>query len=792
MSNQSISSYNIQSERGNIEDKVDDEYDKLEQNYRQLTPTNQHIERNILLLGSTKSGKTTLVEVLADPRYRPPYQRLGLSQNQLATKKKIKCSTSTHFTLTIVEIPGNMLDKEQDLAKINETCIELGVTQFHYICVCTSFENGISDKDIKLFERLIKHFGEASIKPYLSLIVTRCESKDEESRANMKKELNRDFHFSRLMQWFNRRVHFIGALDPIDWDQGYEEVILDQFQTIYNDRQNFLQFIEHDCNIEPFTIESQMKNSSVISSSENTFSVLSIEIKSEKCERYPTFHVDESYNITIEDVYGKIQANTIWGALHGLTTFSQLHFVTDGNQLVINALITIEDEPRFPYRGILLDTSRNFLRTSVIKKHLDMMAYNKFNVLHWRIVGDQSWPLISKQYPTLTEKGAFSLDHVYTPGDVQDTIEYARLRGIRIIPELNAPGHIGALGRAFPDFLINCYNESTRQIIDPTKTEIYSFIEIILKEIKQTFENEFYIHLGMDEVYSACCTSNLNLEKFMNKNKMSKYTDLMRYYTSKILDIAQNIGAKSMVWQDVWNDDVKLPLEVVIEIWKDDSWSTYLSKAINEGYNVVLAAPFNLSMMSYRKYDKLDSVMNAEFSKWYNIDLFANFIGDETARKRLIGGEATLCGEFVDDFNSLSRFWPRALVVAEKLWSLPDVNNMYDVTERTPSPITNESKYIIFEYGQVEKCFEIYQNVCYESLLQSVKTAYGLPANELIVLFRPDTNRYIVPSTAQDLLIDTDSSIPKYQLITRNETSADKDGWFKWFKTSYIVKFLRK
>ncbi|CAF1029480.1 unnamed protein product [Rotaria sordida] len=680
MSNRSISSYNIQSERGNIEDKVDDEYDKLEQNYRQLTPTNQHIERNILLLGSTKSGKTTLVEVLADPRYRPPYQRLGLSQNQLATKKKIKCSTSTHFTLTIVEIPGNMLDKEQDLAKINETCIELGVTQFHYICVCTSFENGISDKDIKLFERLIKHFGEASIKPYLSLIVTRCESKDEESRANMKKELNRDFHFSRLMQWFNRRVHFIGALDPIDWDQGYEEVILDQFQTIYNDRQHFLQFIEHDCNIEPFTIESQMKNSSVISSSENAFSVLSIEIKSEKCERYPTFHVDESYNITIEDVYGKIQANTIWGALHGLTTFSQLHFVTDDNQLVISASITIEDEPRFPYRGILLDTSRNFLRTSVIKKHLDMMAYNKFNVLHWRIVGDQSWPLISKQYPTLTEKGAFSLDHVYTPGDVQDIIEYARLRGIRIIPELNAPGHIGALGRAFPDFLINCYNESTRQIIDPTKTEIYSFIEIILKEIKQTFENEFYIHLGMDEVYSACCTSNLNLEKFMNKNKMSKYTDLMRYYTSKILDIAQNIGAKSMVWQDVWNDDVKLPLEVVIEIWKDDSWSTYLSKAINEGYNVVLAAPFNLSMMSYRKYDKLDSVMNAEFSKWYNIDLFANFIGDETARKRLIGGEATLCGEFVDDFNSLSRFWPRALVVAEKLWSLPDVNNIF-ITE---------------------------------------------------------------------------------------------------------------
>ncbi|CAF3608792.1 unnamed protein product [Rotaria sp. Silwood1] len=318
--------------------------------------------------------------------------------------------------------------------------------------------------------------------------------------------------------------------------------------------------------------------------------MLSIEIKSNKCEKYPTFHVDESYSITIEQAYGKIQANTIWGALHGLTTFSQLHFITDDIQLAINAPITIEDEPRFPYRGILLDSGRNFLRTSVIKKHLDMMAYNKFNVLHWRIVGDQFWPL-----------GTVSSDHVYTLENVQDIIEYARLRGIRIIPELNAPGHINALGRTFPDFLINCHSESTVGIIDPTNTEIYLFIEKILREIKQIFEYESYIHLGMDEVYSACCISNLNIQEFMIENRMSKCTDLMTYYSSAILEIVQNIGAKPMVWQDVWDDGVNLPLDVVIEIWKDASWSTYLSKAINEGYNVVLAAPFNLSM--YEQFD---------------------------------------------------------------------------------------------------------------------------------------------------------------------------------------------
>ncbi|CAF3714407.1 unnamed protein product [Rotaria sp. Silwood1] len=127
------------------------------------------------------------------------------------------------------------------------------------------------------------------------------------------------------------------------------------------------------------------------------------------------------------------------------------------------------------------------------------------------------------------------------------------------------------------------------------------------------------------------------------------------------------------------------------------------------------------------------------------------------------------------------------------LWIGPRHNSdLARTRKRTTSPITNESKYIIFEHVQVEKRFKIYQNASYESLLKSVKTAYGLPADEAIVLFHPDTNDYIVPSTVQDLLINTDSSIPKYQLITRDESGADKDGWFKWFKASYFVKFLRK
>ncbi|CAF0932431.1 unnamed protein product [Rotaria sordida] len=430
------------------------------------------------------------------------------------------------------------------------------------------------------------------------------------------------------------------------------------------------------------------------------FLSVSILVKSKKCHTYPQLHDDQSYSITIENSYGIIFAENVWGALNGLETFSQLLFINENNYLVTNASIYIHDWPRFPYRGILLDTARHFLPVPIIKQHLDAMVYNKFNVFHWHITDDQSWPFVSQKFPQLTEKGAFSSDHVYTPDDVQDIIEHARLRGIRTIPEFDTPGHVAALGRAFPEFLTDCYNGSIagqaiygvhaeREILDPTKEEVYKFMNEFLKEVKNIFKYESYIHLGMDEVYPACWMSNPNIQNFLKENNMSNGTDLMTYYSKEILKLMKSIGGKSMVWQDIWDDGVKLPSDTVIEIWKDTSllsnspsWSYYLSKATSEGYDAVLAAPFYLNMISYGKYNTPESVMNLEFFKWYNIDLFENFTGDNIARQRLIGGEAALWAEFIDGTNSLSRLWPRVSAVAERLWSSIYVNNPEDAQFR--------------------------------------------------------------------------------------------------------------
>lgn len=136
--------------------------------------------------------------------------------------------------------------------------------------------------------------------------------------------------------------------------------------------------------------------------------------------------------------------------------------------------------------------------------------------------------------------------------------------------------------------------------------------------------------------------SNPFIQQFLKDNNMHNSTDLMTHYSSQVINIVKSIGGKAMVWQDVWDDGVKLPKDTVLVIWKDTSlvsdspsWSTHLSRATSGGYDTVLAAPFYLNMIEYGKYNTPESVMNLEFFKWYGIDLFTNFTGKKN--RKVIG-----------------------------------------------------------------------------------------------------------------------------------------------------------
>ncbi len=162
---------------------------------------------------------------------------------------------------------------------------------------------------------------------------------------------------------------------------------------------------------------------------------------------YPTLGEDESYTLDVSGAEARIQAATAEGAIHGLATFAQLiQPGPDGFQV---AGVHIEDRPRFPWRGLMLDVCRHWMPVEVVKRNLDAMAAVKLNVLHWHLSEDQGFRVESKRFPRLHELG--SNGDYYTQDQIRDIVAYARDRGIRVIPEFDVPGHSGAWFAGYPE-----------------------------------------------------------------------------------------------------------------------------------------------------------------------------------------------------------------------------------------------------------------------------------------------------------------------------------------------------
>ena len=190
--------------------------------------------------------------------------------------------------------------------------------------------------------------------------------------------------------------------------------------------------------------------------------------------------------------------------MHGMETFAQLVRLTDGGYAVPS--IEISDGPRFHFRGLLIDSSRHFLPMPVLKATVDALAYNKMNVLHWHIVDGDSFPFESKTFPSLTAKGSYSENHVYTHEAIQDLVKYAHARGVRVMPEFDTPGHVfpsWCNGATDPDAIAGegegaypqvCTACTKRHAGDsgwgPLRADLnttYDFLEQLFKEIADVF-----------------------------------------------------------------------------------------------------------------------------------------------------------------------------------------------------------------------------------------------------------------------------------------------------------------
>jgi len=241
------SAVDVEAKRVDIMQYINELYKEYEREelQRNNVQHEQYLNRNILLVGLPKSGKTTLVHVLDDPQYVSEELSLFSSSEEAPELEFTIRPSSSRLTLNILEIPGKMIDGIRDLSQINKLCVDRRLFNLYLICFCTSFHTGIDGHVIQSFMRLIEHLGRKQLSPHLCLIVTRCELKDEDQREKLCNELRQDVHFSNIRRYLGRGIHFSGALNRDDWNRA-SEALYHQFENVYSYRKNIFDLLESD------------------------------------------------------------------------------------------------------------------------------------------------------------------------------------------------------------------------------------------------------------------------------------------------------------------------------------------------------------------------------------------------------------------------------------------------------------------------------------------------------------------------------------------------------------------
>ncbi|HEV7844261.1 MAG TPA: family 20 glycosylhydrolase, partial [Pyrinomonadaceae bacterium] len=379
----------------------------------------------------------------------------------------------------------------------------------------------------------------------------------------------------------------------------------------------------------------------------------------------PALGEDESYTLEVSAKQAVLSAQTVVGVLRGLETFLQLLDGDRGGYFL--PLAQIQDKPRFPWRGLLIDVCRHWQPIEVIKRNLDGMAALKLNVLHLHLTENQGFRIESRKYPGLHELGSDGL--YYTQGEIRDLVSYARDRGIRIIPEFDIPGHSTAWFVSHPElasapgpYQIERKYGVFDPAMDPTREEVYKFLDKFLGEMAALFPDA-YMHIGGDEVTGKHWRLNPQIQAFMQKKGLKDKQALQAYFNRRVLQILQKHGKLMVGWDEILQPD--LPKDIVVQSWRGQK---SLAESARQGYTGILSSGYYL-----------DHLRTA--AEHYAVDPIRPDSGltDEQAA-RILGGEACMWGEYISPENIDSRIWPRLAAIAERFWSprtVTDVDDMY-------------------------------------------------------------------------------------------------------------------
>jgi hexosaminidase len=376
---------------------------------------------------------------------------------------------------------------------------------------------------------------------------------------------------------------------------------------------------------------------------------------------------DESYHLEITAQEVHLQAANPLGVLHGLQTFLQLVHITPQGFAV--PAMTIDDQPRFPWRGLMLDVGRHFMPLDVVYRTLDGMEPVKLNVFHWHLSDNQGFRVESTKFPLLQEKGSDGL--FYTQEEIRAVIAYARDRGIRVVPEFDMPGHTTAWFVGYPDL---ASGPGPYQIerkwgifdpaMDPSRESTYTFLDSFIGEMAGLFPDA-YFHVGGDECNGKEWDANPRIQQFMKDHAIKDNAVLQSYFSTRVQKIVAAHDKIMVGWDEVLQPDT--PKDVVIQSWRGPE---FVGQAVKGGNRAMLSAGYYIDL-------------NESAAEHYAADPEGagptTLTSDES--KRILGGEATMWSEYVTPETVDSRIWPRTAAIAERLWSprnTRDVASMYE------------------------------------------------------------------------------------------------------------------
>ncbi|KAH8824949.1 N-acetylhexosaminidase [Flagelloscypha sp. PMI_526] len=390
----------------------------------------------------------------------------------------------------------------------------------------------------------------------------------------------------------------------------------------------------------------------------------------------------EGYTLVVPAGGGEatLTADSALGLFRGLTTFEQLWYDLSGVTYTVEAGLNIQDAPKYPYRGLMLDTARNYFTVDDIKRTIDAMSWTKLNNFHWHIVDAQSFPLVIPGFEDLSQKGAYFPGQVYNAKDVADVISYAAARGISVMPEIDTPGHTSVISKAHPEF-IACPEKTpwASYSAEPPAGQIriadsaaVSWTQNLFKATAKLFKTGPFLSIGGDEVNAKCYQEDSETQASLSASGKTIDQALSDFVLGNA-KVVTDVGKTAVVWEEmVLDHNIALPQNGTAVL----SWiSSANAKSIAaKGYDII-HAPSDYFYLDCGHGAWVGAFPGGQswcsFNSWqhaYSFDPLSN-LTSEAEQKLVLGGQALLWAEQSNRYSLDNTLWPRAASIGEVFWS---------------------------------------------------------------------------------------------------------------------------